>query len=786
MRRSNRSTRISVKTFARFFWLICMLTGLLSCSDPGEEGGLIGTGLIRGTVSEYKIVVADTVEVKASTGEKTRTTLNRNQQFSIASLPGNPPYLLRTNLGNNDFRYALAFGNATTNLHSYSDVVIRSWFATQGRNIDSEFQSSDPMVDLPTEAQFSELADNIFSVIGIAFSNYAVTGTELLSADYIADNNRIDDYLKNNPVVINGQTVSVLLTDPETDFQTEARSGLSINAAGLATTDTSSPVKVTNVRALGSSLQEIVVVWDPAIDNVGVIGYQIYRDSNLIDTTPFPVYTDTGLQASSSYEYRIVAIDGAGLSSIESDAVIGRTLGGVDNQPPSAPTSVTQRVVSASRVVLLWTVADVSDVVAFNVLRGTNGQTPEPLIKTTSTEVTDPSVSGGTQYCYQIQAIDASGNVSQKSEPFCVNTGGNTVTGGTDATGNSLIIPDVDSLECSATLSDENIRDDITLSEPCYTVNQTITVTTFADLVIPQGTVLKFGEGAGLRVIGTGSLAVNGTPENPVVFTGVENTEGYWRGIWFEFSNSIDNQINNAVIQFAGYGLPASALRVASSVEDRSRLRVTGSVFRYTAGYGVSLGEPGTQIDTFDNNVSIENDHAAEISALILPALGASNSFTGNRDSTVSVPRLSTSSNLIIPDIGVPLVSDGVYSTDANLTIDAGVEMRFQPESSIDVTNGDLFINGVADSPVLLSATDRTPGSWGGVNLERSANSNLKLVTIEYGGSIVATYSANLGLSRSSATVSDVTLRNSSGYGVRLSADSTISGSYQEIDNELQ
>ena len=141
---------------------------------------------------------------------------------------------------------------------------------------------------------------------------------------------------------------------------------------------------------------------------------------------------------------------------------------------------------------------------------------------------------------------------------------------------------------------------------------------------------------------------------------------------------------------------------------------------------------------------------------------------------------------MVIPDVGVPLVSDGLYLTDANLTIDAGVEMRFQPESSINVTNGDLFINGVADSPVLLSATDRTPGSWGGVNLERSGNSNLKQVTIEYGGRLVATYSANLGLSQSSATVSDVTLRNSSGYGVRISSDSTLSGTYQEIDNELQ
>ena len=778
------------KTCGGALIVVCLLSMLAACGGSGdpEEGGLIGTGIIRGTVSEKTTLAAERIDIKASTGEKSTAALNGNRRFSVASVDGASPYLLRSDLGNGEYRYAVGYENTTANVHSYSDVVIRAWFGSAGRNIDNEFNSSNPIADLPTQDQFDSLSEQIFAVIGLAFREYGVTGNQLLTSDYNANDRGIDEYLDNNPVIISNGTVSVLLTDPVTKYQNELKVGFSLSEPITSVTDTSSPVKVSGVKVLGSGLDQMVVVWDQATDNVGVIAYQVSRDGGLVGTTPFPVFTDTGLQPNSTYSYEIVAIDAAGLSSIPSDPEFGQTLAGVDVQPPPVPTRLRQIETSANRLVVGWTASNVSDVVAFEVYRGTDGATPEPLIRTTSTEVTDPSVSGGTEYCYQVVAIDASGNTSERSDPpFCLNTTGNVVTptsGNIEAVSN-LVIPDVDSIDCSAVFPEPVVTVPLTLDGPCYSVTQNVSVSNFADLIIEAGTVLKFDEGVGLKITSTGSMSVNGTPQSPVVFTGKENAEGYWRGIHFEDARSMDNRISHAVIEFAGYA-NSEALLVTSTVGSRARLSVNGSLIRYTAGYGISFSSLGTDIVAFDDNVITDNDKTADIGPLILPMLGTNNDFTGNLDTLINVPSLTITSDLIIPDLGVPLKSNGLVVEQANLTIDAGVGMRFQPGKSVQIYDGDLLVNGTLESPVLLSGLVRESGSWGGVHLIRSAASNIKNTTIEYGGAAAVLYNANLGLQDSSATVSNVTLRYSSGYGVFVDSGSSLSGVPVESDNVLQ
>jgi len=351
-----------------------------------------------------------------------------------------------------------------------------------------------------------------------------------------------------------------------------------------------------------------------------------------------------------------------------------------------------------------------------------------------------------------------------------------------------LVIPDdVDSIECLATLPDSPIIEDLTLSEPCYNVTQTTFLAGFADVVIQAGTVLKFAQGVGLEIEGDASLSVEGTPQNPVVFTGMEDAPGFWTGLHFNAARSIDNSIVNAVIEYAGSGGNNAALRVSSTVANRARLRVEGSLFRRTEGFGVSISDLGTQIDAFDNNVIVDNDTSADIGPLILPMIGSNNDFADNLDPLINVPRLTVSDNLIIPDLGVPLKSNGLLMNQANLTINAGVEMRFLGNNAfVEIDGGDLFINGTAENPVLLRGTVTEPGHWGGVHLIDSTASNLSNVTIEHGGAVVAQFNANLSAVNSSVTVFNVTLSNSSGFGFASDAQSSVSGEFEFINNVLQ
>ncbi len=780
--------RSCLRCCLRFCLSVFCLFGLFGCggSGPDEEGGLIGTGIIIGTVSENKVLASDSVEVKARSSEKYSIPLKRSRRFKREVAEGEAPWLLRANLGNGEYHYAIAYDRNRTNIHSYSDAVLRSWFEASNRDINTEFNNADSLFNLPTQVQFNEASERILAVVELALQDYGVTGRQLFSASFDANDTGIDEYLDKNPVIVNDQKINVFLTDPVSEFQ--SNTGLGLISSG-SSADTSSPTIVREVRALGSGLTEMVVLWNPTQDNVGVRGYQVLRDGVLVTTTPYPVYTDTGLQPGATYSYEIIALDGSGNLSPVSQPGIGQTLSDVDTQAPPTPTLLAQLEGTSVRVVLRWSQSEIQDVVSFNVYRGQPGETVELLLRTTSTDATDPSVTGGTTYCYRVQAVDGSGNVSDLSEQLCLSTDGSMVTssGGVDSMTAGLNIPDVNAVSCAATISNSLIVSDLTLTEPCYQVTADITVGQFADLVIPAGTILKFAQGVGITVSETGSLSANGTKQNPVIFTGQEDVAGYWRGIEYNRTYSADNQIVNSVIEYAG-AVQNVALLVKSSVGERSRLRVEGSLIRFNEGAGISLGGLGTTIDSFVGNVVTENDRVASIGMLLLASISSDNNFSGNVRQLIDVPRLGVDVSLLIPDLGVPLRSNGILMEQADITIEAGVEIRFLSGAFLQIDNGDLLIKGTQEKPVLLRGIENSPGYWGGVHLRSSAASSLENVTIEYAGAPVLQSNANLTLANSTASLVNVILRDSSAYGYVLDDSSEFSRSenVQLIDNALQ
>ena len=85
-------------------------------------------------------------------------------------------------------------------------------------------------------------------------------------------------------------------------------------------TDTTPPSNVTGVIATDNGL-DIGVVWDAATDNVGVVGYDVYRSVNggsylLYDNVGVTGYTDVGVVSSNNYTYGIKAEDAAGNTSV--------------------------------------------------------------------------------------------------------------------------------------------------------------------------------------------------------------------------------------------------------------------------------------------------------------------------------------------------------------------------------------------------------------------------------------------------------------------------------------
>lgn len=82
--------------------------------------------------------------------------------------------------------------------------------------------------------------------------------------------------------------------------------------------DTSPPSMPTNVQAVGVSSSSMHVSWTASTDDLGVVGYRIYRNGTEVGTSATTSYLDTGLSAQTTYSYTVSAYDATGNTSAQS------------------------------------------------------------------------------------------------------------------------------------------------------------------------------------------------------------------------------------------------------------------------------------------------------------------------------------------------------------------------------------------------------------------------------------------------------------------------------------
>lgn len=92
------------------------------------------------------------------------------------------------------------------------------------------------------------------------------------------------------------------------------------------TTDTEAPGVPTGLAATASSAAMINLTWNASADNVGISGYEIYRDGGAVNTTTTAAYADTSLAALTNYCYTLLAYDAAGNKSAQTSPQCATTL----------------------------------------------------------------------------------------------------------------------------------------------------------------------------------------------------------------------------------------------------------------------------------------------------------------------------------------------------------------------------------------------------------------------------------------------------------------------------
>jgi chitodextrinase len=109
-------------------------------------------------------------------------------------------------------------------------------------------------------------------------------------------------------------------------------SGTSTPTPSADTTPQTVPAGVTGVAV---STTQVNLSWTASTDNVGVTGYNVYRNGTKIGTTSNTSYQDTGLSAGTTYLYTVSAYDSAGNSSAQASNVSVSTLATTSVSAPS-------------------------------------------------------------------------------------------------------------------------------------------------------------------------------------------------------------------------------------------------------------------------------------------------------------------------------------------------------------------------------------------------------------------------------------------------------------------
>jgi fibronectin type 3 domain-containing protein len=176
------------------------------------------------------------------------------------------------------------------------------------------------------------------------------------------------------------------------------------------------PPTPTGLMATAGNAQ-VSLAWNAS---TGAASYNLYRSVNggvysQLNTSPISTtsYTNSGLTNGTPYCYEVTAVNSSGESSRSSPVC-------ATPQPPPPPPTPTGLAATAgnAQVSLAWNAS--TGAASYNLYRSVNGGAYSQLNTSpiTTTSHTDSGLTNGTPYCYEVTAVNSSGE-SSRSSPVC-------------------------------------------------------------------------------------------------------------------------------------------------------------------------------------------------------------------------------------------------------------------------------------------------------------------------------------------------------------------------------
>jgi hypothetical protein len=147
-----------------------------------------------------------------------------------------------------------------------------------------------------------------------------------------------------------------------------------------------------------------------------------------------------------------------------------------------------------------------------------------------------------------------------------------------------------------------------------YVVTDDLRLTENSFVDIGPGAVFKFAENTGVSVFRS-RFSARGKKDAPVVFTGTTEVPGFWKGILFIDSNSVDNVLEHVAIRYGGANPTFKGVEPANLMLDdyfgKVRLKINNTELSHSARYGL-YAEAQVDLD-FGRNRLTDNQRAAAL-----------------------------------------------------------------------------------------------------------------------------------------------------------------------------
>jgi chitodextrinase len=177
--------------------------------------------------------------------------------------------------------------------------------------------------------------------------------------------------------------------------------------------DSVTPDAVTGLATSATFASSVSLAWTAATDNTDVAGYRLFQNGTQLTTTSALDHQFEGLTCGTSYTFGVAAVDTSGNVGPTTSVTAASGSCTTDLQPPTAPSGLASSSVTQSGFTFSWNASsDNVGVLGYNVYRdGARVSSSQ-----TGTSIASSGLVCGTSYTMAVEAIDAAGNTSPRSQ----------------------------------------------------------------------------------------------------------------------------------------------------------------------------------------------------------------------------------------------------------------------------------------------------------------------------------------------------------------------------------